>query len=119
LFPQPKNHVSILFYSLKLLFVYQHRPPLDIVDIVPTKELKFVKVQWVLDGIHVVIVQNIASMIVGQDSLTTRAILQGLAYARYDLRKIMTYHVIMATIDDVSTTVLEVHTITIDERSRS
>jgi hypothetical protein len=31
----------------------------------------------------------------------------------------MTYNVIMATIDDVSTTVLEVYTIAIDERSRS
>jgi hypothetical protein len=69
---------------LKLLFVYQHRPSLNVVDIVPAKELEFVKVQWVLDGIHVVIVQNIASMVVGQDSLTTRAILQRLAHARHD-----------------------------------
>jgi hypothetical protein len=61
---------------LKLSVVYQYRPTLDIVDIVPAKELEFIKVLRVLDSVHVMIVQDITSMVVGQDRLTTRAILQ-------------------------------------------
>jgi hypothetical protein len=103
--------------SLKLLVVYQHWPSLDIVDIVPTKELEFIKVLRVLDGVYVVVVQNITSMVIGQDCLTTRAILQGLAYARSRSSGLTTYDVIMTTVDNVSTTVLEIYTVAVDERS--
>jgi hypothetical protein len=49
---------------------------LDVVDVVPAKELEFIQVQWVLDGIHVVIVKHIASVVVSQDCLTARTVLQ-------------------------------------------
>jgi hypothetical protein len=102
---------------VKLLVIDQHRPSLNVIDIVPAKELEFVEVQWVLDGIHVVIVQDIASMVVGQDCLATRAILQKLAHARHIPRMDMTYDVIVATIDDVPTTILEIYTVAVDKRS--
>ena len=104
--------------STKLLVVGQHRPSLDVVDVVPTHKLELIKVQGVLNSVDVVIVQDITSMVVGQDCLTTRAILQGLAHARNMLKMSITYDVIMAAVDDVATTVLEVNTIAIDERSR-
>jgi hypothetical protein len=90
---------------------------LNIVDIVPAKKLELVEVQRVLNSIHVVIVQDIASMVVGQDCLTTRAILRGLAHGRHIPRMDMTYDVIVATVDDVPTTVFEVYTVAVDERS--
>jgi hypothetical protein len=90
---------------------------LDVVDIVPAKQLEFIKVLRVLNGVHVVIVEDITSMVVSQDCLTTRAILQGLAHARLECNRLITYDVIMATIDNVTTTVLEINTIAVDERS--
>jgi hypothetical protein len=104
--------------SLKLSVVYQYRPTLDIVDIVPAKELEFIEVLRVLDSVHVVIVQDITPMVVGQDGLTTRTILQESAHVRLGCSRLITYDVIMATIDDVSTTILEIYTIAVDERSR-
>ena len=104
--------------STKLLVVGQHRPSLNVVDVVPTQELEFIKVQGVLNSVDVVIVQDITSMVVGQDCLATRAILQGLAHAKDMLKMSMTYDVIMAAVDDVATAVLEVYSVTVDERSR-
>jgi hypothetical protein len=104
--------------SLRLLVVYQHWPSLDIVDIVPAKELEFIKVLRVLNGVYVVVVQNIPSVVIGQDCLTTRAILQGLAHAGSGYSRLITYDVIMTTVDNVSTTILEINTVAVDERSR-
>jgi GTP cyclohydrolase I len=73
---------------------------LDVVDVVPAQQLEFVNIGRVLDSVDVVVVKHIATVVVCEHSLASRAV-----------------DVIVAAVDDIAAAVSKVNTVAVDEGS--
>jgi hypothetical protein len=98
------NTTSLMIYSIPdptpCLIIRQHRPSLDIINITPAHQLQLIKIHWILNSVDIVIIEHIASMVIGQYSLASRSV-----------------NIIVAAVDYVAAAGLEVYAVTVDKRS--